>query len=88
MADCYPYIPILSIRSWARATAANLKTATEETFTSNSDSIVVKRNQKATGSLGGTFDLNFPFNGYLVVAQGIPVFFVFMFFHLTQFLAS
>ena len=88
MADCYPYIPILSIRSWACATAANLTTATEETFTSNSDTIVVKRNQKATGSLGGTFDLKFLLNGDLVVAQGISVFFVFMFLHLTQFLAS
>ncbi|XP_066933159.1 fibrocystin-L-like [Clytia hemisphaerica] len=71
VADCYPYIPIVSIHSWVRATTVNLTTANEETFSLNGESIMVTRNQKATGSLSGTFDLKFPLDGTLVAAKGL-----------------
>lgn len=71
-ADCFKDIPLLSINGFSRASTDNLTSIDQETFTLNSNKVVVSRTQKATGSLSGTFDLTLQtVNGTTLVAKGM-----------------
>ena len=70
-ADCFKDIPLLSIKSFSRVSMDNLTSIDQETFTLNSNKVVVTRTQKASGSLSGTFDLTLQMmNGTTLVAKG------------------